>query len=796
MLFQDLRYGIRSMRKTPIFTVAAILTLALGIGANTAIFSVVNAILLRPLPFTEPDRLVRVFEKNDRIKLSQFSSSLLNYLSWKEQTQSLEPLGCIGFVSFNLTGAGDPEQFSGSTLSPSMLPLLGIQPVLGRGFRDDEDKPQSPPVAMISEGLWRRRFGADATMIGKTITLNGLAYTLIGVAPPALTVLTTGEIWTPLIIDPGRENRLNHVTVTVGRLNRGITLAQAQAEMDTVSRRVGQQYPEVKDWGVELMTFPRWFVQDQLRTALLVLLCAVVFVLLIACANVANLLLSRAVGRQKEIAVRAALGAGRGRLVCQLLTESVALSLCGGVTGVLIAVWAVRAMSPSLPTNLPLVRDIGVDSTVLLFALGITVVTGVLFGLAPAWQITKADLNEVLKLGGRSGSGGTRPILRKALIGGELSLATVLLIGAGLLTQSLLRLQQVRLGFRPDHLLTFQLSTPASKYPGVRAYAFYKTLLESLETLPGVRGATISSGMPLGAGSYNTSPTLPIGKSLLPPGEALPIDWRTVSPSYFRTMEIPLVSGRTFNDQDGTAPPVVAVVSQETAKKVWGTEDPIGKMLHAGTRDMTVIGVVGGVRNNGLGLDPSPTLYYPSALRVLPVMDVVVRTEGEPTATLSAVRQRIRDLDSEMPMSNVRTMDQWISNGAAQPRLNTILLETFALIALLIAAIGIYGVLSYSVTQRTREIGVRIAIGAQRRDVLRLVVGEGMTVALAGIGVGVLGALAVSRLMASILFGIQARDAATFAVVTGALVTIAAAACYIPARRATRVDPVVALRDQ
>jgi putative ABC transport system permease protein len=493
--------------------------------------------------------------------------------------------------------------------------------------------------------------------------------------------------------------------------------------------------------------------------------------------------------------VRAALGAGQAKLVRQLLTESVALSSCGGVTGVLIAFWAVQAMDPFLPQTFPVISRISIDSTVLLFALGITVLTGVLFGLAPALQITRADLNEALKLGGRSGSAGTRPILRKALIACELSLATVLLIAAGLLTQSLLRLQQVRLGFRPDHLLTFQLSTPPTKYPGVRAYAFYKTLLESLETLPGVRGAAISSGMPLGAGSYNTSPTMPVGKSLLPPGEALPIDWRTVSPSYFRTMEIPLLSGRTFNDQDGTAPPVVAVVSQETAQKVWGPEDPIGRMLHAGTRDMTVIGVVGGVRNNALGVDPSPTLYYPAALRVLGLMDVVVRTDGEPTATLSAVRQQIRELDAEMPMSNIRTMDQWISNGAAQPRLNTILLETFALIALLIAAIGIYGVVSYSVTQRTREIGVRIALGAQRGHVLRLVVGEGMIVASAGIGAGLLGALAASRVMTSILFGIEARDAATFATITGALVIIAAAACFIPALRATRVDPVIALRD-
>jgi len=798
MLFKDLQYAVRTLRKAPIFALAAVLTLALGIGANTAIFSVVNAVLLRSLPFAQPERLVRIFEKNDKENLSQFSSSIPNYVSWKEQSQSFESLGAIGFVSLNLTDNGDPEQFAGVTITRSLLPLLGIRPVMGRAFKEGDDRPGSPPVAIMSEGLFKRRFGSDASLLGKTIVLNGTPTTVVGIVPPSLFYLTNSDISLPLVIDLGKENRLNHQTVAVGRLKPNVSLAQAQAEMDTVARRVAQQYPEVKDWGVQVLDFDHWLVADQLRTALLALLGAVAFVLLIASANIANLLLSRATARQKEIAVRSALGASQSRLLRQFLTESLLLSVLGGVTGLLAAVWSVRAINVSLPANLLPVTEIPVDSTVLLFAAVVTLATGILFGMAPAWHALKTDLSRLLNSGGRSSSGAARPTLRNWLVGGELAMATILLIGAGLLIQSLQRLQQVRLGFEPQGLLTFQIALPPAKYQGAgKTWAFYKQMLESLDSLPGVRSAAVSSGLPLGAGSYTTTPANTIGKSILPVGSAIPIDWRIVSPDYFRTMNIALLRGRVFDDHDGVDGPNVMMVSQETATKLWGADDPIGRQVHivGNGKNYTVIGVVGNVRHTALNLDPAPAMYYPVGARQWPLMDVVVRTSGKPEAALPGIRRKIHELDSELPLSNVHTMDEWISTSAAQPRLNTILLAVFASIAVLIASIGIYGVLAYSVNQRTGEIGVRMALGAQQADVQRLVIREGMSVSLAGIAAGLVGALALSRVLRSLLFEVKAHDPATFLAIPLLLATVAFAACYVPARRASRVNPIVALRE-
>lgn len=796
MIISDLQYALRTLRRSPVFTAAAMLTMALTIGANTAIFSVVNAVMLRPLPFASPDRLVRVAEKNDRLNLPDFSASVLNYLSWKDQTRTMD-LAAFGYSTLTLTGRGDPEQFLGSTITPSLMPVLGIEPERGRGFLEGEDRPGGARVAILSDGVWKRRFGADPAVIGSNVILSDVSYAVVGIAPPALNFITGAEIWIPLIIDPGREIRMNHVINVVARRKPGVTVQSAQAEMDTIASRVSAQYPEMKDWGVRLVGFDRWFLQDSLRTALIVLLCAVGFVLLIACANVANLQLARASGRQKEIAVRTALGAGRTRILGQLLTESILLACTGGTLGLFAAMWTVKLLNRSLPPGLLPVQEVTVDSTVLLFALAITLSTGLVFGFAPAWQAAKADLHTLLKQGGRSDMGGQRRWIRHALVAGEMALATVLLIGAGLLVQSLLRLQKVDLGFRPDHLLTFQLAPPAAKYSAQgRMWELYRQILQSIDSVPGVRDASVSSGIPLGAGSYTRTPMSPTGRNILPVGTAIPIDWRTVSPGFFHTLGIPLLAGRDFNEHDTPAAPNVIIVSRSTAQKFWGDENPIGKLLHrqSDTRELTVVGVVGDVRNDALNQEV-PSLYYAATGRVWPLMDVVVRTEGSPETMLPAIRRKVQELDPELPLSNVRSMDEWISSGAAQPRLNAMLLGVFSLVALLIAAIGVYGVLAYSVNQRTREIGLRMALGARQSNVVKLIVGEGMMVGVAGIAIGLGGALALSRALETLLFGVRARDPFTFGVVAATLCTIALAACLVPAWRGSRVDPMVALRD-
>jgi len=800
MLLNDLRFALRTLIKTPVFTIAAVLTLALGIGATTAIFSVVNAVLLRSLPYPNPDRLVFINETNNRLHIQNYASSVLNYLSWKESAQSFESMGAIGGGSFNLTGRGEPENLSGATITPSLFRLLHVQPVRGRAFRDGEDAPAAPPVAIIGEALWKRRFGADESLVGGHLTLNGIDFTVVGIAPASLTQLTNSDVWIPLTIDPAHEFRLNHVLNTVARMKPGVSPRQAQAEMDALVSRLRQQYPELRDWGVSLVTFFRTFVSEQLQTALLVLLGAVLFVLLIACANVANLMLSRAAARQSEIAVRTAMGAGRARLVRQLLTESMLLAVCGGAAGILAALGTIRLMNRGLPPNVIPVPTIPIDVSVLLFACALTLLTGLIFGLAPAWDASRADLATVLKQGGRGGVGSARKVTHRLLVSGELALSTVLLIGAGLLIQSLLRLERVTLGFNPAGVLTFQLTPPASKYEGAaKQWPLYRSVIEALETIPGVRGAAISSAVPMGAGTYTTTPTNPAGPSLIPPGDAIPVDWRAVSPSYFRTMEVPVLRGRIFAEQDYTRKPPVTMISQKVARRFWGDDDPIGRVVRLTStgREWTVIGVVGDVRNTALATDPAPAIYFPAAVRVWPAMDVAVRTgAGKPEALLPAVRQKIREIDAELPIATVRTMDDWVANSASASRLNAILLGGFAGVALLIAAIGVYGVLSYSVNRRLREIGLRMALGAQQGSVLGLVVREGMTVVVLGIVIGLGAAFAIGRALSTLLFEIRPHDPTTFALVATVLATIAFIACVLPARRAARVDPVVALREE
>ncbi|HEX4494393.1 MAG TPA: ABC transporter permease [Thermoanaerobaculia bacterium] len=794
---QDVAYSLRLMRKTPLFTAAVVLTIGLAIAATATIFSVVNAQMLRPLPFKDPDRLLLVFERNDKLHAPIYNVSVLNFLDWRAQTKSFD-LAAVNPNNYILTGMREPEQLAGNRISPGLLRVLGVPLIAGRSFTPEEEKPGVARVAIIGESFRRSHFGKNANPLGRTLDLDGNATTIVGIAPDSLNLLEPGDIYTPLTIDPAKEIRLNHTLIVVGRLKPGVSIQQARAEMNTISDGMKQQYPEMRDWGVNLLSTFDAIMSPQIKTGLLVLLAAVSFVLLIACANIANLLLARTAARQHEMAVRTALGASQGRLVRQLLIESVTLSCSGGLIGLLATWWAVRAMNHWLPPNTLPIPTIEVDSHVLWFALGTTVLTGLIFGIVPALRTAKVKVDEVLKTGGRGGSGGIRTRMRNTLVAIELALATMLLIGAGLFIQTLVNLQSVKLGFEPHGLITFQVSLPPNKYPAkTRAPLFFREMIESLAALPGVRSASVSSGIPFGAGAYYSHPMMATENSILPPDTKVPVDWRIVNPGYFKTMNIPLLMGREFEYTDASTPNII-IVSQATAHTFWGDGNPLGRTLRRSAdpkTPFTVVGVVGDVRSTQLSQE-SPAFYYSITTRTNALMDVVVRTDAAPESLVPAIRKQIKALDPDLPMANVKTMEQWLTTSAAQPRLTSILLSTFAGVALLIAAIGIYAVLAYSVSQRTREIGVRMAMGATPRHVLGLIVSEGMRVVLLGLVIGLAGGLALGRTVQSLVYGVGVSDPKIYFVVAASLTAVALAACVIPARRAAAVDPMVALRDQ
>jgi putative ABC transport system permease protein len=794
---QDVAYSLRLMRKTPLFTAAVVLTIGLAIAATATIFSVVNAQMLRPLPFKDPDRLLLVFERNDKLHAPIYNVSVLNFLDWRAQTKSFD-LAAVNPNNYILTGMREPEQLAGNRISPGLLRVLGVPLIAGRSFTPEEEKPGVARVAIIGESFRRSHFGKNANPLGRTLDLDGNATTIVGIAPDSLNLLEPGDIYTPLTIDPAKEIRLNHTLIVVGRLKPGVSIQQARAEMNTISDGMKQQYPEMRDWGVNLLSTFDAIMSPQIKTGLLVLLAAVSFVLLIACANIANLLLARTAARQHEMAVRTALGASQGRLVRQLLIESVTLSCSGGLIGLLATWWAVRAMNHWLPPNTLPIPTIEVDSHVLWFALGTTVLTGLIFGIVPALRTAKVKVDEVLKTGGRGGSGGIRTRMRNTLVAIELALATMLLIGAGLFIQTLVNLQSVKLGFEPHGLITFQVSLPPNKYPAkTRAPLFFREMIESLAALPGVRSASVSSGIPFGAGAYYSHPMMATENSILPPDTKVPVDWRIVNPGYFKTMNIPLLMGREFEYTDASTPNII-IVSQATAHTFWGDGNPLGRTLRRSAdpkTPFTVVGVVGDVRSTQLSQE-SPAFYYSITTRTNALMDVVVRTDAAPESLVPAIRKQIKALDPDLPMANVKTMEQWLTTSAAQPRLTSILLSTFAGVALLIAAIGIYAVLAYSVSQRTREIGVRMAMGATPRRVLGLIVSEGMRVVLLGLVIGLAGGLALGRTVQSLVYGVGVSDPKIYFVVAASLTAVALAACVIPARRAAAVDPMVALRDQ
>ena len=801
-LWQDLRYGIRMLMTKPGFTVVAAITLALGIGANTAIFSVINAVMLRPLPYAEPERLIRLWESNPERGWPEFSASAPNFEDWRKQQSVYEQLAAYEFTTFNITGSGEPERVAALSVTPNLFPTLGVLPALGRNFLTEEERAGHNRVVILSDGLWQRRFGADRELIGRQIQLNGESYTVVGVMPPQFQLTRGTEVWVPLMLDPAvqpwRADRSNHNLTVIGRLKPGVSLAQAQSAMDTLARQLEQQYPKSNaGWGVRMRTFYDWMIPAQTRRAMLVLFAAVGFVLLIACANVANLLLARASSRQREIAIRAALGASRWRVMRQLLTESLLLALLGGLAGALLALWGTDLVKASASLNIPRLNETRLDVSVLAFTFIISLLTGVIFGLAPAWQASKLGLNETLKEAGRSGSGGMRHRLRSALVVSEVALALVLLVSAGLMMRSFAHLQKVSLGFAPENVLTMQISLPGSKYgENTTRVNFFNQMLERLRAVPGVTDAAAVTQPPLsGGGGWGMEIALE-GRSAGPAEPKLSSATFAVTPHYFHTMGIPLLQGRDFTEQDRGDAPLTLIVNEAFARRFWPNENPIGKRFRPGTGNPfgTVVGVVGNVRNTSLENEGAPAFYFSYGHIGMPALTVAVRTVAPPETLTAALRAQVHSLDQELPIYNVRPMAQIVYNAAGQPRFQTSLLGLFSTLALLLAAIGIYGVMAYTVTQRTHEIGVRMALGAQARDVLRLIVKQGMILSLIGVTIGLALAYGLTRFLKELLYEVKTTDPLTFVVISLLLVGITLLACYIPARRATKVDPMVALR--
>jgi putative ABC transport system permease protein len=797
------------LRKAPGFTIVAVVVLALGIGANTAIFSVVNAILLRPLPFQDPERLVQVWHvppPKSFPGMTRFPVSPANYLDWEKQSHVFESMAIYGYHNYSLSGTSDPESVTGIRVSPEFFSILRVQPMVGRIFLPEENQAGRGNVVVLSQSFWQTHFASNPNIVGRTILLDNLSYNVVGVIPTRSAFPTSSDpktqpqLWTPLAwTDAERAIRGNHNYLVIARMSPGADVKQAGAEMSTIASRLEQEYPgDDKGWGATVVPLREQLVGD-VRPALLVLLGAVGFVLLIACANVANLVLVKTLARQKEIAIRTALGASSIRVARQILSETLLLALTGGVLGLIIAHFGVKLIVAFLAQSLPRTTDITVDGWVLAFTLVISLLTGLVAGLVPAVRASKSNLNDSLKQGlGRTDadSGGNRT--RGVLVVSEVALSLVLLIGAGLMIRSLSRLRNVDPGLDPHNVLTMSFALSPTKYEkSVQQIAFYDQLLQRVRALPGVASAGAIDSLPLGGGG-SIQPIAVEGQPQVPMSEQPEVAVRVVEPGFIATMRIPLLRGRQLSSSDVVDRPAVIVVSESMAHRFWPGQNPIGKrltMTFSPERSREVVGVVGDVKGDGLDvLEPVATLYVPLAQQPTPYMSLVARTSSPPNMLISAISNAVHEVDREQPVVGVITMDDILADSLSHQRFNMLLLSAFSGLALLLAAIGIYSVLAYSVRRRMSEIGVRMALGAQRGDILSMILGQGTKLALIGAGIGIAAAFGLTRLMASQLFGVTATDPLTFLSVSALIILVALAACYIPARRATRVDPIVALR--